>query len=93
MKCCGEKMKGGATDAYGHFFVEPLSEGEYIAQFTSKGVAYTVNFAVMSSYDKCGPAIVELNFSAPDQCSVQEDIAVDYDEKDCPEKDPACYQK
>jgi hypothetical protein len=62
MKCCGEKIRSGTTDAHGHFFVEPLSEGEYVAQFTSKGVVYTTNFAVMSAYNIMWPSICESQF-------------------------------
>ena len=93
MKCCGERVASGTTDAHGHFFVEPLSEGEYFAQFTGKAVVYTTNFAVIDGYDKCSVMYVEINFSAPDQCSLQTYIAVDYDEKNCPEDDAACYRK
>lgn len=93
MKCCGERVKSGTTDKHGHFAVEPLSEGPYFALFSSNGVVYTTNFAVINSYQSCGSEYVVLNFSATDQCVLQTYIAVDYSEEDCSETDPACYRK
>jgi hypothetical protein len=92
-KCCGEAVKNGRTDSHGHFVIEPLAEGEYFAQFESKGIEYTVSFAVMQDYDKCGAGFVELNFTAANQYALQTFVAVDLDEKDCSENDPACYRK
>ncbi len=51
----------GQTDSHGHFVIEPLSEGEYFAQFEGKGIEYTVSFAVMQDYARCGAGFVELN--------------------------------
>lgn len=93
MKCCGETVKNGRTDSHGHFVIEPLAEGEYFARFESKGIEYTVSFAVMQNYDRCGAEGVELNFSAVNQCAVRTFVAVDGDEKNCSEDDPACYRK
>ena len=93
MKCCGEEIRNGRTDAHGHFVIEPLPEGEYFAQFTSKGDEYTVNFAVIQGYQRCETTHVELNFSALDQCSLQNYIDLDYSEKDCSEDAAACYRK
>lgn len=93
MKCCGEAVKNGRTDSHGHFVIEPLAEGEYFAQFESQGIEYTVSFAVMRDYDRCGAEFVELNFSAASQYALQTLVAVDYDEKNCSEGDAACYRK
>ncbi|HZP22269.1 MAG TPA: hypothetical protein VFB04_02410 [Terriglobales bacterium] len=93
MKCCGEKITSGRTDAHGHFVIEPLPEGEYFAQFTSKSDRYTVSFAVIRGYQRCDGTHIEINFSAANECSLQTYAGVDYDERDCSEHDAACYRK
>ena len=93
MKCCGEAVKNGRTDSHVHFVIEPLAEGEYFAQFESKGIEYTASFAVMQDYNKCGAEFVELTFSAANQFALQTFVAVDGDEKDRSEDDPACYRR
>ncbi len=40
MKCCGKLLKSARTDEHGHFLIEPMSEGEYFAQFEFKGDRY-----------------------------------------------------
>ena len=92
-KCCGEVIKSGRTDSHGHFLVEPLGEGEYFAQFDSKGTQYRMNFAVIESYPRCQGTHVELNFSAPNECLVQTYADLDDSETNCSEDSPACYRK
>lgn len=93
LKCCGEKIAVGRTDAHGHFVIEPLSGGEYFGVFDSEETNYTVRFAVIQSYQRCDGTHVELKFSAANQCSLQTYADVDYNEKDCSEEDAACYRK
>jgi hypothetical protein len=93
MKCCGEKIAAGRTDAHGHFLVEPLSEGEYFTVFDSKGTKYAMNFSVLQAYQRCDGSHVEINFSTVYQSSLQRYIDVDYSEKDCSEDDAGCYRK
>jgi hypothetical protein len=91
-KCCGTLVRSARTDEHGHFFVEPLAEGEYFAQFRYKGVQQIASFAILKSYDRCGGSdYVEINFSEPNSAHIQESIVVDGDE--CEENEPRCFRK
>jgi hypothetical protein len=39
-KCCGTLVKNARTEEHGLFFVEPLREGEYFAQFEFRGAEH-----------------------------------------------------
>jgi hypothetical protein len=93
LKCCGTLVKSSRTDEHGHFFVEPMSDGEYFAQFEFKGVQHTTNFAIVQSYAHCGSEFVEINFSDPNKAQLKESVAINDSGEECGENEPQCYHK
>ncbi|MGA7686185.1 MAG: hypothetical protein WCC32_18825 [Terriglobales bacterium] len=93
-KCCGALVKSTRTDVHGHFFVEPLREGEYFAQFQFKGVKHVAGFAILESYDRCGESdYVEINFSDPAKAHIQESVWINDSGEECSENEPQCFRK
>jgi hypothetical protein len=93
-KCCGTLVKSARTDKHGHFFVEPLREGEYFAKFQFGGVEHTASFAILESYDRCGGNdFVQINFSDPNKAHIQESIWINDSGEECEENEPQCYRK
>jgi hypothetical protein len=92
-RCCGKLIKTAQIDSHGHFFVEPLEEGPYFAQFEFKGAQHATSFAIIQKYDRCGSAFVEINFDNPKKPELQSFIEVDGPEGDCGENEPQCYRK
>lgn len=93
MKCCGTLAKSSRTDEHGHFFVEPMSEGEYFAQFEFKGVQHTTSFAIIQSYAHCGSEYVEINFSDPNKAQLKQSVEINDSGEECRENEPQCYHK
>jgi hypothetical protein len=76
------------------FFVEPLREGEYFAQFQFKGVKHVAGFAILESYDRCGESdYVEINFSDPAKAHIQESVWINDSGEECSENEPQCFRK
>ena len=93
-KCCGTLVKSARTDEHGHFFVEPLREGEYFAQFQFRGAEHVASFAIVESYDRCGGSdYVQINFSDPNKAHIQESIWINDSGRECAENEPQCYRK
>ncbi|MGA9354816.1 MAG: carboxypeptidase-like regulatory domain-containing protein [Terriglobales bacterium] len=93
-KCCGTPVKSARTDEHGHFFVEPLREGEYFVQFQFKGVGQLASFAILESYESCSEAAyVEINFSAPSKAQIQESIWINDSGQECEGNEPQCFRK
>ena len=93
-KCCGTLVKSARTDQHGHFFIEPLREGEYFARFQFRGVEHVASFAVVESYDQCGGNdYVQINFSEPNKANIQESIWINDSGRACAENEPQCYRK
>ena len=93
MKCCGGVVKTARTDEHGHFFVEPMAEGEYFAQFELKGVRYTTNFAIIESYRRCDGTHVEVDFSDANKAKIGSFVDIDDSGEPCRESEPQCYRK
>jgi hypothetical protein len=93
-KCCGTLVKSARTDEHGHFFIEPLQEGEYFAQFQFKGVEQVASFAIIESYNRCdGSDYVQINFSEPSKAQIQESIWINDSGRECEDNEPQCFRK
>lgn len=92
-KCCGPLVKSGRTDQHGHLLVEPMQEGEYFAKFEFKGVQYTENFAIVSSYRRCDGTHVEVDFSDVNTAKLQAYVDINDSDEPCRETEPQCYRK
>lgn len=93
MNCCGPLVKTATTDKHGHFFVEPLQQGEYFVQFEFNGVRYVTNFAVTQSYTECGATHVEISFSSVTEAQVQTYVDIDDSGEPCEATEPHCFRK
>jgi hypothetical protein len=94
MKCCGTLVRSARTDAHGHFFVEPLKEGEYFAQFDFKGVQYVAAFGIVQNYESCSESgHVEINFSDVNKARIQSFIDINDSGDECQAKEPNCFRK
>jgi hypothetical protein len=93
-KCCGTLVRSARTDAHGHFFVEPLREGEYLAQFRFRGVEHVASFAIVETYDRCGGSdYVEVNFSDPRKAQIKESVWINDSGRECEQNEPQCYRQ
>jgi len=93
-KCCGTLVVSKGTDEHGHFVVEPMREGEYVATFQFKGIEHVVSFAIIETYDRCDvSSFVQINFSEPSKPQIQESIWINDSGEDCEENDPQCFRK
>ncbi len=93
-KCCGTLVKSARTDEHGHYFVEPLREGEYFVQFQFGGDEHVASFAIVETYDRCrGSDYVQINFSDPNKAQIQESIWINDSGRECRESEPQCYRK
>jgi hypothetical protein len=93
-KCCGTPVRSARIDDHGHFFVEPLREGEYFVQFQFRGVEHVASFAIVETYDRCGGSdYVQINFTEPNKAQIQESIWINDSGRECEESEPQCYRK
>jgi hypothetical protein len=94
LKCCGELVRTATTDAHGHFVVEPMSEGEYFAQFQFKGAQHVTKFAVIDSYQSCSEAShIEINFSDAATAKIQSFVDINDSGEPCQGTEPNCFRK
>ena len=93
MKCCGTLIRKGRTDQHGHFFVEPMQEGEYFVQFHYRGTEYVTNFAVIEGYEQCDGTHIEVNFSNPKKPVIETFVDINDSGEPCEEDEPHCYRK
>lgn len=94
MKCCGTIVRSARTDAHGHFFVEPLKEGEYFAKFDYKGVQYVTDFAIIQNYERCSEAgHIEIDFLDANKVNIQSFVDIDDSGEECQATQPNCFRK
>ena|ERR1700733_14890540 len=93
MKCCATLVKSSRTDEHGHFFVEPMPEGEYFAQFEFQGAQDTTSFAIIQSYSHCGSEYVEIDFSDPNSARLKQSVEINDSGEGCRANEPQCYHK
>jgi hypothetical protein len=94
MKCCGSLLKSARTDNHGHFFVEPLKEGKYFAQFDFRSALYSTNFAIIKSYERCTEAThIEIDFSDANDVTIQSFVDINDSGEECKASEPNCFRK
>lgn len=82
------------TDKHGHFVIEPLAAGEYVARFLFKGRAYVSKFAVMESYESCsGSAHIEILLSEHGSGTIRTFVDIDDSGESCVESQPNCFRR
>lgn len=81
------------TDQHGHFLVEPLTQGEYIARFEVQSQRYSVKFGIPNGYQRCEQAShVEIHFDDNKKPLLQTFLDINDSGTPCTPSAPECFR-